>query len=94
MVSELKTIGVRRRTPEVEMVWFDGENAIEVARWLIGQGKAAVDVTFRQGTETLSINGYRIDVPNGEAGVWLDPTGNGRSQDEVVNHFDFLSGSV
>lgn len=90
MATELTTIQVQRRTPVQGMVWYDGENAVEVARWLVDQGKAQIDVHFKQGYLALSIGGFSKEVPAGEDGVWLDATGNIRRQQEIDEHFDMV----
>lgn len=92
MATELKTIVVRRRVPDVPLAWFDGQNGVEVARWLIDHGKAQVDVHFKSGETTLSIGGYSKNVPDGEDGVWIDPVGNLRRVGEVHDQFDVVDG--
>lgn len=89
MSGIMKRISARRRTPKVEMIWYDGSNGIEVAQWLQDHG-TQVDVHFKSnGDVRLSMNGYRVDLPDGDHGIWLATDGQRYRHSAIEGQWDY-----
>lgn len=74
MSEVISHLTVRAKAPAIELIWYDGRNAIEVAEFLQGHGKRA-HVEFHNFGRTLSIDGYRVDADREDGGIWVAQDG-------------------
>lgn len=85
MAAIPKVVVARRITPDIEMIWFDKKNHIEVAEWLQSQGVQAQILFPKIGrSQVLIVNTHHIDLADDVPGVYFRPNGQRVTLEEYV----------
>ena len=88
-MTEIITVRPKPK-PSQEMIRYNGENPGEVAEWLADQG-IDCSVLFKATGSTLSIGGYRVDIPSSAGGcVYLDESGKTWTPGQIESNFEVL----
>lgn len=71
-----KVVVARRITPDVEMIWFDKTNEIEVAEWLQSHGVQAQILFPSAGRRrVLVVNTKHVELAEDVPGIYFRPDG-------------------
>lgn len=89
MTTTITQMTIRKTTPSVEVIWYSGKNAVDVARFLQGHGRRAT-VELHGFGETLSINGYRVDTIQDDHGIWIGSDGGQYTKAQIADSYEVL----
>lgn len=91
MATTIKEMTVRKRTPRFDVIWFNGENALDVAHFVQAHGRGNVEVKFdSSGATRLYFFGNGVQLRPSQKGVWIAADGQTLTQAEIDNEHEVL----